>query len=115
MSRALTIGREINKTLAKVFGANVHPQYAGIDTPTPFAVYNRDTIEREYDDDGYSEVVQVGVSVVANTYAEAVDLAEQVDSLMHRDLRSRLVSAVEGYAIDDKKYIQELNYKIMLK
>lgn len=109
---ALSIGLDLNRVLKDLFAGRVYPQFAGLDTPAPFAVYNRDTITRNYDGDGYDESVQVGLSIVSNSYAEAIELAEKVDDLMHRRLRARMVSAGEAYAIDDKIYIQELNYSI---
>lgn len=112
---ALSIGLNVNEALKDLFGDRVYPQYAGIDTPTPFAVYNRDAIMRDYDKDGISlETVQVGISIVSNTYGESIALAEQVDERMHSRLGAHLESAGEAFSIEDKLYIQELNYKIEL-
>ena len=109
--KGLEIGKYINWVLSDLFGGKVYPSIAPVDAKAPFAVYVRENVSRTGDKDGISEeVVTFSISIIAESYSKAVELAVLTDDLFAPE--ANLESSAESYYIGDNLYEQVLTYSL---
>ncbi len=120
MNNSLYIGGFVYNKLTTIeqTGTRCYPLIAENSTNFPFIIYKRDSLEREsLTKDGYgSDYVNVTITVVAESYKESLDIAQQVRQLLTVNsynynmmkITSNLTAAYESY--EDNSYIQTLTF-----
>jgi len=118
----ISIGTFINSVLKNIpglVGDNVFPIIAPEKTSLPFIVYNRDSIDPQYSNDGLSgnEVTET-IYILSDDYSQSVDLAEKVRFAFETKKASFnsiivknciLLDTDEAY--NDYAFIQKLTFK----
>lgn len=126
MNNSLYIGEVVYSLLSNIneTGTKCFPLIAENSTTFPFIIYQRDSITREsFTKDGYGgDEVYVSVKVVASGYKEALDIAQQVRTILTLNrynynnnnnnmlVSSQLTSAYESF--EENSYIQTLTFKM---
>lgn len=113
----LSAGLRINAALsgdavlaAKV-GSRIYPIATVVETQFPFIVFSRDSVTEEMTKDGriYDDV-SCTVYVMAETYSESVEIAEEVRRVMEdeRTLGAEMSGAVEAYS--ENTFVQQIQF-----
>ena len=122
MNNSLYIGGFVYNKLTNIeqTGTRCYPLIAENSTNFPFIIYKRDSLERDsLTKDGYGDDnVTVTVTVVAESYKESIDIAQQVRQLLTVNsynynmmkITSKLTSAYEYF--EDNSYIQSLTFSM---
>lgn len=120
MNNSLYIGGFVYNKLTNIeqTGTRCYPLIAENSTNFPFIIYKRDSLERDsLTKDGYGDDnVTVTITVVAESYKESIDIAQQVRQLLTVNsynynmmkITSNLTSAYEYF--EDNSYIQSLTF-----
>lgn len=120
MNNSLYIGGFVYNKLTTIeeTGTRCYPLIAENSTNFPFIIYKRDSLERDsLTKDGYGDDnVTVTITVVAESYKESLDIAQQVRQLLTVNnynynmmkITSNLTSAYEYF--EDNNYIQSLTF-----
>lgn len=125
----LGISEHIHKTLSqsaslkRMIGDKVHPIVTKREVDFPFVVYKRDSIAVEYDKSGKATVTTtVDVYVLAETYTESVEIAEEVIKSLNRVyanydkfsvIGASLTGANEDYV--SQTYVQQLTFNFLIQ
>lgn len=120
MNNSLYIGGFVYNKLTTIeqTGTRCYPLIAENSTNFPFIIYKRDGLERDsLTKDGYGDDnVTVTITVVAESYKESIDIAQQVRQLLTVNsynynmmkITSNLTAAYESF--EDNSYIQSLTF-----
>ena len=105
---------QANPDLVKLIGNKVYPLIADESTTFPFVVYNRIGFTLNGDKDGNSNIIDFEFNIVASSYSDSVDVAQEViKSLLHKNTDEVedivLTGASESYI--ENSFIQTLNFK----
>lgn len=125
----LGISEHIHKTLSqsaslkRMIGDKIQPIVTKREVDFPFVVYKRDSIAIEYDKSGKATVTTtVDVYVLAETYTESVEIAEEVIKSLNRVyadydkfsvIGASLTSANEDYV--SQTYVQQLTFNFLIQ
>ena len=125
----LGISEHVHKTLSqsaslkRMIGDKIHPIVTKREVDFPFVVYKRDSIAPEYDKSGKATVTTtVNVYVLAETYTESVEIAEEVIKSLNRVyadydkfsvIGASLTSANEDYV--SQTYVQQLTFNFIIQ
>jgi hypothetical protein len=106
-----------------MIGDKVHPIVTKREVDFPFVVYKRDSIAVEYDKSGKATVATtVNVYVLAETYTESVEIAEEVIKSLNRVyadydkfavIGASLTGANEDYV--SQTYVQQLTFNFLIQ
>ena len=122
MNNSLYIGGFVYNKLTTIeqTGTRCYPLIAENSTNFPFIIYKRDGLERDsLTKDGYGDDnVTVTITVVAESYKESIDIAQQVRQLLTVNsynynmmkITSNLTAAYESF--EDNSYIQSLTFSM---
>ena len=105
---------QANPDLVKLIGNKVYPLIADESTTFPFVVYNRISFTLNGDKDGESNIIDFEFNIVASSYSDSVNVAQEViKSLIHKNTYEVedivLTGASESYI--ENSFIQTLNFK----
>lgn len=105
---------QANPDLVKLIGNKVYPLIADESTTFPFVVYNRISFTLNGDKDGESNIIDFEFNIVASSYSDSVNVAQEViKSLIHKNTDEVedivLTGASESYI--ENSFIQTLNFK----
>lgn len=110
-------------SLKRLIGDKIYPIATKREVDFPFVVYQRDSIAPEYDKSGKATVTTtVNVYVLAETYTESVEIAEEVIKSLNRVyadydkfavIGASLTSANEDYV--SQTYVQQLTFNFLIQ
>lgn len=111
-----------NEEVKRMVGDRIYPLVSKVDCEFPFIVYQRMSVVPSYTKDGLiAEEQNYNITVLADTYAESVELADAVRDALElergtfvgqRIRNIKLTSVNESWASDT--YVQELNFTLEL-
>lgn len=96
---------------------NIFPYAANEDTPLPFIVYTIDSIESEYNKDGWAhDIVSFSVISFSDDYAKLQDIVSEVRTALDfiKDTNTGyiyLIGMVEDYVIENI-FFNKLSFKV---
>lgn len=110
-------------SLKRLIGDKIYPIATKREVDFPFVVYQRDSIAPEYDKSGKATVTTTAnVYVLAETYTESVEIAEEVIKSLNRVyadydkfsvIGASLTSANEDYV--SQTYVQQLTFNFLIQ
>ena len=117
---ALSGSAEIQKAIGK---NKIFPMATKNEVPFPFIVYERDSVNPQYDKSGESVTESsVNVYVLAEGYTESLDIAEMVIRALERKdatykdfavIGAKMLGATESYT--SNTFVQQISFNFMTK